>query len=89
MKRFRPVVAKAQFRCEWSKIWFFLSDTAGVLKPAQSTTTLGLVSRGAPSRVTGQEALMLDLVAAVIITSLFAASIAYVHGCARLKGARA
>lgn len=32
---------------------------------------------------------MLDLVAAVIITSLFAASIAYVHGCDRLKGARA
>jgi hypothetical protein len=36
-------LAKAEYRRDFSNQSFFLSDTAGVLKPAQSTLTLGLV----------------------------------------------
>lgn len=36
-------LARAEYRRDWSNQRFFLSDTAGVLKPAQSTATLGLV----------------------------------------------
>lgn len=36
-------LARAEYRRDWSNRKFFLSDTAGVLKPAQSTATLGLV----------------------------------------------
>lgn len=36
-------LARAEFRRDWSNQNFFLSDTAGALKPAQSTATLGLV----------------------------------------------
>lgn len=35
-------LAKAEYRRDWSNQRFFLSDTAGVLKPAQTTATLGL-----------------------------------------------
>ncbi len=35
-------VAKAEYRRDWSNQLFFLSDTAGALKPAQTTATLGL-----------------------------------------------
>lgn len=35
-------LAKAEYRRDWSNQIFFLSDTAGALKPAQSTATLGL-----------------------------------------------
>lgn len=36
-------MARAEYRRDWSNREFFLSDTAGVLKPAQTTATLGLV----------------------------------------------
>ena len=36
-------LARAEYRRDWSNRDFFLTDTAGVLKPAQSTATLGLV----------------------------------------------
>jgi hypothetical protein len=36
-------LARAEYRRDWSNRRFFLSDTAGVLKPAQSTATLGLI----------------------------------------------
>ncbi len=36
-------LARAEYRRDWSNQRFFLSDTAGALKPAQSTATLGLV----------------------------------------------
>jgi len=36
-------LARAEYRRDWSNQRFFLSDTAGVLKHAQSTATLGLV----------------------------------------------
>ena len=36
-------IARAEFRRDWSNQRFFLTDTAGVLKPAQSTATLGLM----------------------------------------------
>ena len=36
-------LARAEYRRDWSNQRFFLSDTAGALKSAQSTATLGLV----------------------------------------------
>ncbi len=36
-------LARAEYRRDWSNRNFFLSDTAGVVKPAQTTATLGLV----------------------------------------------
>lgn len=36
------LLAKAEYRRDWSNQRFFLSDTAGALKPAQTTATLGL-----------------------------------------------
>ena len=36
-------LARAEYRRDWSNQRFFLSDTAGVLKNAQTTATLGLV----------------------------------------------
>jgi len=36
-------LARAEYRRDWSNKPFFLSDTAGFPKPAQSTATLGLV----------------------------------------------
>lgn len=35
-------LAKAEYRRDWSNQVFFLSDSAGALKPAQTTATLGL-----------------------------------------------
>ena len=36
-------LARAEYRRDWSNQRFFLSDTPGALKPAQTTATLGLV----------------------------------------------
>ncbi len=36
-------LVKAEYRRDWSNQLFFLSDTAGALKSAQSTATLGLI----------------------------------------------
>ncbi len=36
-------ITRAEYRRDWSNQRFFLSDTAGILKPAQTTAILGLV----------------------------------------------